>query len=143
MIRRRLRTGARGAELVEFALVLPLLLLLVAGVIDFGFLFQQNQVITNAAREGARVGVLPGYADADITARVTAYLTAAGLRGATTAITRTTATVGTQTITLVNVSVTFPHTFAVLGPISALVRGSFATTTLTAVCSMRVEAPGA
>ncbi|MGC9523155.1 MAG: TadE/TadG family type IV pilus assembly protein [Anaerolineae bacterium] len=46
----------RGQSLVEMALVLPLLLLLVAAVADFGRAFNSYIVITNAAREGARVG---------------------------------------------------------------------------------------
>ena len=44
----------RGAALVEFALALPLLLVVLAGIVDFGFVFQRYEVITNAAREGAR-----------------------------------------------------------------------------------------
>ena len=51
----------RGAELIEFALVFPTLLLVMLGIIDFGFLFQRYEVVTNAAREGARVAILPGY----------------------------------------------------------------------------------
>ena len=45
--------------------VLPLLLLMLFGIIDFGFMFQRYVVLTNAAMEGARVGILPGYSDAD------------------------------------------------------------------------------
>ncbi|MHB1319481.1 MAG: TadE/TadG family type IV pilus assembly protein [Anaerolineae bacterium] len=44
----------RGANLVELALILPLLLLLVAAVADFGRAFNSYIVINNAAREGAR-----------------------------------------------------------------------------------------
>ena len=69
----------RGAELIEFALVFPLLLLVILGIVDFGFLFQRMEVVTNAAREGARVAVLPGYANADAEARVTDYIEAGGL----------------------------------------------------------------
>ena len=47
-------TGERGAELVEFALVFPMLLLVMLGIMDFGFLFQRYEVLTAAAREGAR-----------------------------------------------------------------------------------------
>lgn len=47
----------RGAELVEFALVLPLILLLLVGIFDFGSLFALRQKMTNAAREGARIVV--------------------------------------------------------------------------------------
>ena len=42
-----------GQSLVEFALILPLLLMLVLGAMDFGRLFFAKMVITNAAREGA------------------------------------------------------------------------------------------
>ena len=59
-LRQRLRSE-RGAELIEFALVFPVLLLVVLGIVDFGFLFQRMEVVTNAAREGARMAVLPGY----------------------------------------------------------------------------------
>jgi Flp pilus assembly protein TadG len=55
--RRRFRKQGRGVELVEFALVMPLLLLLVAGVWDFGSAILLKERMTNAAREGARVAV--------------------------------------------------------------------------------------
>lgn len=48
--------GQRGAAAVELALVLPLFLLLVVGVIDFGYFLFVSEVATNAAREGARAG---------------------------------------------------------------------------------------
>ncbi|CCK80433.1 TadE/TadG family type IV pilus assembly protein [Desulfobacula toluolica] len=47
-----------GAALVEFAIVFPLLLTLIFGVIEFGLFLFNTQVITNAAREGARRGVI-------------------------------------------------------------------------------------
>ena len=46
-----------GAAMVEFAFVLPLLLILVCGVIEFGVMFYDKAVITNASREGARAGI--------------------------------------------------------------------------------------
>ena len=59
----------RGAAAVEFAIVAPLLFLLVFAIIDFGFAFHGWDAIQNAAREGARVGaVTPNVAN--ITARV-------------------------------------------------------------------------
>ena len=48
----------RGGALIEFVLVLPILLLLVGGLVDFGILFYNKQVITNASREGARAGIV-------------------------------------------------------------------------------------
>ncbi len=56
------------------ALVLPILLMIFAGIIDFGFMFQRYEVVTNAAREGARMGTLPGYSQTDIQNRVENYL---------------------------------------------------------------------
>ena len=46
-----------GAAAVEFALIIPLLVLLVAGILDVGLLVYNQQVITNASREGARAGI--------------------------------------------------------------------------------------
>ncbi len=74
-IRRRWKL-ASGQELIEFALVLPLLLLVLLGIIEFGLLFQQYEVVTNAAREGARIAVLPTYTKADALTRINQYLTA-------------------------------------------------------------------
>ena len=48
----------RGGALVEFAIVMPLLMLILGGIIDFGALYYNKQVLTNASREGARVGVV-------------------------------------------------------------------------------------
>ncbi len=49
-----------GAAAVEFALILPLLILVVFGIIEFGLLLYNQQVITNASREGARAGIVVG-----------------------------------------------------------------------------------
>lgn len=75
----------RGNAAVEFALVLPLLMLLLLGMLDWGHYFYVAQVVTNAAREGARAGTLAidvGDATADAANAVTTYLTNAGLEPA-------------------------------------------------------------
>jgi Flp pilus assembly protein TadG len=54
----------RGAAAVEFALVMPLLFLLVFGIIEFGFIFNKELSVTHSAREGARVYALNGSASA-------------------------------------------------------------------------------
>lgn len=48
----------KGAAAIEFAIVLPLLVLLIFGGIEFGLLLFNKQVITNASREGARAGIV-------------------------------------------------------------------------------------
>jgi len=48
----------KGAAIVEFAIVVPLLVLLLIGTIEFGILCYNKQVITNASREGARAGII-------------------------------------------------------------------------------------
>ena len=55
---RRKSPSQRGASAVEFALVLPLLLLVLFGIIEFSVLFYNKAVITNASREGARQGIV-------------------------------------------------------------------------------------
>lgn len=62
-----------GAAAVEFALVLPVLLLLVLGIIDFGRAFNMQIALTQAAREGVRALALPPYSGADARARDAAF----------------------------------------------------------------------
>lgn len=57
---RRRRREERGAAAVEFALVMPILLMLVMGIIDFGYMINRSSMITNAARDGAREASLQG-----------------------------------------------------------------------------------
>lgn len=52
----------RGAAAVEFAIVLPLLLVLLFGIVEFSLLLYDMAMITNASREGARGGVAYRYA---------------------------------------------------------------------------------
>ena len=79
LTRFRKLSGERGSQIIEAALVLPLLLLVVLGILDFGMLFWRYESVTNAAREGARVAILPGYSTTDVENRVEQYLTDAGL----------------------------------------------------------------
>ena len=132
----------KGAELIEFALVFPLLLLVMFGIMDFGLLFQRYEAVTNAAREGARIAVLPGYAQADIQVRVTQYLAAAGLTATPTMAYAApqALNVGGACVTITGVTVGYPHQYLAIGKIIGLFGGSgFTTTTLTATARMRYE----
>lgn len=55
---RNLFKNQNGQAMVEFALVMPLLLLIICGIIEFGFLFSNQLMISNLSREGARYGVI-------------------------------------------------------------------------------------
>lgn len=77
------RIERRGASAVEFALVAPVLVLLVFGTIEFGRMVMVQQILTNATREGARVGVLDGSTTTDVTNAVNMYLTSSSIHGAT------------------------------------------------------------
>src|SRR5690242_17331928 len=72
----RFMKNERGTALMETALTLPLVLLVSVGIFEFGRAYQVFQVCTNAAREGARLAVLPGTTDTDVKNRVTAYIRA-------------------------------------------------------------------
>jgi Flp pilus assembly protein TadG len=146
-ILKRLSKTEHGAELVEFALTFPLLLLVVMGIIDFGLLFQQYEVLTNAAREGARVSVLPGYGTADIKTRVNQYLQATSLSSAT--VTTTVGAVQKLSIgaglcaSVTPVTVSYAHSYLFLSGIASFFKASFGTKTLTVTASMRSETPAA
>jgi Flp pilus assembly protein TadG len=80
--RRRSPGERRGQALAEFALVLPILMLLVAGIIEFGRGWNIKQAVTDAAREGARYSVVvhdPVYTIADCKAKVAERLALAGI----------------------------------------------------------------
>src|SRR4051812_15199302 len=85
-IRRGRWTGKqsrKGATLVEFAIVVPVFLLFVFGIIEYGRMIMGQQVITNAAREGARMGVLDNSTSADVSTAANRYLSPAGISSAT------------------------------------------------------------
>ena len=138
--KKRNAEGERGSELIEFALVFPLLLMVVLAIVDFGFMFQRYEVVTNAAREGARIAVLAGYSSSDIQTRVESYASAGGLPIApTVAVTNTSITAGTTTWPAKTVSVAYPHQYVFLGGIASWFGGSFTSVTLTATSTMRTE----
>jgi Flp pilus assembly protein TadG len=141
-LRTRLRSE-QGAELIETALTLPLILLVVIGIIEFGFVFQKYEVVTNAAREGARVLVLPAFGPDDAVARVEQYLTAAGLDPADATIPTPAAPVQTDLggtcIWTVTVNVSYPHDAPFLAGIGSYFGSSFGTFTLNASSTMRTE----
>ena len=143
---------------MELALTLPLLLVVIGGIVDFGFLFQRYEVVTNAAREGARLASLPGYDETAVRDRTRQYIQS-GL-GLTTGaldaavpnsslgvaltypdITVTGAT--TFTVSSAKVDVVYTHQFVLLGSVLRLINASWGDSfVLRATSQMRLE-PGA
>lgn len=77
----------RGAAMVEFAVVAPVFLILITGIIELGRAIVVQQLLTNASREGARIG---GYdttmSTSTVTTAVNSYLSNVRISGATTTI---------------------------------------------------------
>ena len=76
----------RGAAAVEMALVMPLLILMVMGIIDFGRIFNGEIQLSQAAREGARVAALGFPENPDVIARTRAALNNPAFQGGTATI---------------------------------------------------------
>ena len=135
-----------GQALLEAAFTLPIILLIAVGILEFGRAFQTWQVVTNAAREGARIAILPSSTTTDVQNRVTTYLQGGALdnyQNATVSVDPGTIAVSTGTASSSVVTVNYPFSFLVLNPVANLVvNGSTAGTpiTLTAAAEMRNEA---
>src|SRR5688572_9480173 len=82
---KRLLKNQRGAALLETAITIPLVLLIAVSIFEFGRAYQTWQILTNAAREGARVAVISENTDAQVTSMVRAYMTNGGLPAAASA----------------------------------------------------------
>ncbi|MCA9265314.1 MAG: pilus assembly protein [Planctomycetales bacterium] len=76
---RRKKSERRGAAAVEFAIVAPIMFLLVMGMFELGRAMSIQQVLTNAAREGAREAILIGSTEDSVSEVVTNYTEAASI----------------------------------------------------------------
>lgn len=65
----------RGAALVEVALVLPIFIMVTLGIIEFGRAMMVSQLVTNAAREGAREAIIDGSTNTKVRTSITNFLT--------------------------------------------------------------------
>jgi Flp pilus assembly protein TadG len=133
---RRTRKGTyrkRAAAVVEFAVVLPLLLTILFGIIEYGWVFMVRQSLQTAAREGCRLAVLQTATDAAIEKRVQAVMQPTGL--STYSVTMTHASVGNPIET---VEIQVPYNDV------SLMGGFFGTHdyNLAGTCSMRKEGMG-
>jgi Flp pilus assembly protein TadG len=123
-IDRSTRTREAGTSIVEMTIVLPLLLLLVFAIGDFGVAYTRWVSLTNAAREGARAGVVfrnpcdAGTVENEIRTTVSDYADSSGLDGTTI----TTQIVGAcqPTGTELRVTATAPYNYLALSALAGL-----------------------
>ena len=129
VVRSRRSERARGAAVVEFAVVLPLLLTILFGIIEYGWVFMVRQTLQTSAREGARIAILQTSEDP-----YTAALSRMADVMEPTGLTTYTAVV-TQDGTVMTAEVTIPYDDV------SLMGGFFGTHTydLGGTCSMRKE----
>ena len=134
-----MRLGEAGQALVEIAIALPILLALLVGIFEFARAYNVQQVITNAAREGAREGVLPNSGEAVALVRTNARLADANITSATVTFS---CSGGCTTGDAVTVQVSVPYTFVFIGPVLSLFASGNndpGTINLTSRATMRKE----
>ena len=121
----RAKHSEKGAALLEAAVTIPILLLIAVGIFEFGRAYQTWQVLTNAAREGARVAVLPDPTPGLPEQRVRDYMKAGQLQGWSTAavdVNRSASMdLGGTTVAASEVTIDYPFNFIVLQPVARLV----------------------
>ena len=126
-------TGSHGQSIVETALVLPIMILIIMAIIDFGFLFNNYIVLSNASREAARMAAV-GAMDAAISTRINS------LTGTLIAANRTTSILPAQNLrthgTQVTVIITYDN-HMITPVIAAIFPGG--ATLLRSKTVMRVE----
>lgn len=134
----RVKAGDRGAAAVEFALLLPVVLLLVFGLIDFGRALNAQITLTQAAREGARLASF-GQASAAVVTRTQTAANGLSLPAADIAV--TTCAPGAGAAANAQVTISYPFSFAT--PIGAIMSmfgsGAAKSLTLTATATMPCE----
>src|SRR5512136_2031326 len=132
--------GEAGASAVEFAIILPILVLLIFGIIELSVAFYDKAMITNASREGARAGIVfrvPPVTDDEITNIVNTYLgsnlmTFGGPTTANITVTRNGYNPGDE----LKVSVNYTYTFLLIPNFIASLSGGV---NLVAETIMRME----
>ncbi len=119
-----------AAAAVEMAVVTPLLLTMLFGIIEYGWVFTVKQTMVTAAREGARVAALPGSTEQDVRDRVAQYLSPMGVTSYDLTFTHYTSGNPTETV---KITVPYAHV--------SLLGSYFGSTSfnLAATCSMRKE----
>jgi len=136
--RSRSRPGdrQRGQSLVEFALVMPLFLILLFSIVDFGMGLRAWITITNSAREAARLGAV-GATQANIQQR--AATTSDGLVGAGAVTVTGCVNCGSGGHSGDEVTVTVPYDYQYITPLGNFVQGITGALHFSATSKMRLE----
>lgn len=132
------KLNERGAAAVEFALLLPVFLLILFGIIEFGMIMYGREVVTNATREGARAGIVQGppkRTAGDITTIADNYLTGTGINPADVTFTVT----GAGLLNPNTLTVTATYTYNYLIPYIPNVLGVPTPLVITTQAVMRHE----
>ena len=132
------KLNERGVAAAEFALLLPVLLMILFGIIEFGMIMYSRELITNASREGARAGIVQGppkRTEGEIIAIATTYLTGTGINTAN--VTFTVTGEGLTNPNTLTVTATYPYSFLI--PYIPTVVGIPNPLTITAQTVMRHE----
>jgi Flp pilus assembly protein TadG len=126
----------RGGAVLETALVLPILLSVTFGTVEFGHFFFVKNTLQGAAREGVRAAISAGATNADVTTAVNRQLTMAGLDVAQFTVTTNPSPVSSATAGT-SVSVTVSANWGTVGirPMSLIPSGK----TVSGACVMRHE----
>jgi Flp pilus assembly protein TadG len=115
----------RGSAMVETAIAIPILLVLMVGIFEVGRAYETWQVLTNAAREGARMSVTPGSSQSNTTALIRQYMANGQLtKSATAAVNVNTGAsidVNGTPVSASAVTVDYPFEFIMLQPVVRLV----------------------
>ena len=137
----------RGSAMVETAIAIPILLVLMVGIFEVGRAYETWQVLTNAAREGARMSVTPGSSQSNTTALIRQYMADGQLsKFATAAVvvnTGASINVNGTSVSASAVTVDYPFEFIMLQPVVRLVAPSATVggpITMRATAIMRNEA---
>jgi Flp pilus assembly protein TadG len=105
------KLNERGAVAAEFALLLPVLLTILFGIMEFGMIMYGREVVTNATREGARAGIIqatPPVSGGAMQAVTTGYLTGTGVSAGSIAFTNVVCCGGTGAPVTVAVTYNYP-----------------------------------
>ena len=115
----------RGAALVEAAITMPLILLISVAIFEFGRAYQTWQVLTNAAREGARIAVLERHDRRGGDRAVRNYMSGGRLRTLADARSSSCRNVPLGATTASRITINYPFQFMVLDPVVRLVSEQF------------------